>query len=268
MQVQTVSPAAAAPVVHSQIASTLTAQAPPAQPAHTVQATPPVPTTSHALVRPVPPVLPAQATQTAQSSKPTVPAPPAPTTPHMAVSEPSAPAGSVTTVEEPSVESTPEEVQLTQEIDQLWNAHSRAQGSLRKSREEAAKIRADLSRHLHELKSVLSRPGRGGAWFSFLKAQAIPRSTADRLVNAHLKTIPGRAGNCPSGASEMEEPTDVVVRRYLHGLWPKLSRVLSTPEHVEMFVVELTQMAEKSFGEDDESSNSPASEEPCPDPAS
>jgi hypothetical protein len=147
-------------------------------------------------------------------------------------------------------------VHLTEEIDHLWKAHTEAQGFLKLSREDAAKTRAALSRRLHDLKSVLSRPGRGGAWFSFLKAQAIPRSTADRLVNAHAKTVPEPAGNCPSGASEIHEPTDVVVRRYLHGLWPKLSRVLWTREHVEMFVVELTQLAEETFGEDDEASSS------------
>jgi hypothetical protein len=252
MQVQTVLPASAVvPAVQVQIASTPTAPAPPAQLAHTVQPAPPVPTTSHAPVCPIPPVLPPEAAQMARPSKPTVPAPPAPTTPHMAVSEHSAPAGSVTTVEEPLVESTPEEVQLTQEIDQLWNAPSRAQGSLRKSREDAAKIRADLSVRLHQLKKVLSRPGRGGAWFSFLKAQAIPRSSADRLVKAHEKKISEGAGNCPFGASK-PEAAEVVVGRYLNGLWPKLSRVLTTREHVEVFIAALRQTADKSLRVDDQ----------------
>jgi hypothetical protein len=49
-------------------------------------------------------------------------------------------------------------------------------------------------KRLHELKSVLSRPGRGGAWFSFLKEQSIPRTTADRLVNTYEKAISGAAG--------------------------------------------------------------------------
>jgi hypothetical protein len=144
-------------------------------------------------------------------------------------------------------------------VDHLWKAHTEAQGFLKLSRDDAAKTRAALSKRLHELKSVLSRPGRGGAWFSFLKAQAIPRSTADRLVNAHAKTIPGPAGNCPTGASK-PEPADVVVRRYLDGLWPKLSRVLTTREHLELFIVELTQMAEESFGADVEVSSSTVSD--------
>jgi hypothetical protein len=195
MQVQTVLPASAVvPAVPVQIASTPTAQAPPAQPAHTVQAAPPVPTTSHAPVCPIPPVLPAEATQMGRPSKPTVPAPPAP-----AVSEHSAPVGSVTTVEKPSVESTPEEVQLTQEIDQLWNAHSRAQGSLRKSREDAAKIRADLSVRLHQLKKVLSRPGRGGAWFVYLRRATLTYGSG---AKEFLFDVSHEIGDCVSFAIE------------------------------------------------------------------
>ena len=125
--------------------------------------------------------------------------------------------------------------------------------------------RADLSKRLHELKSVLSRPGRGGAWFSFLKEQSIPRSTADRLVNAHGKAISGTAGKCPTGASE-KETAEVTVHRYFRGLWPKLSQVLTTREHVAMFIAALTNIAEKSFAAADESSNSPGSEDRLPTP--
>jgi hypothetical protein len=148
---------------------------------------------------------------------------------------------------------TPEEVRWAKEIDHLWKAHTEVRGFLKLSREDAAKTRAALAKRLYELKCVLSRPGRGGAWFAFLKEQAIPRSSADRLANAHAKTIPGPAGNCPSGASKAQEPTDVVVRRYLNGLWPKLSRVLATREHLEMFIVALTDIAEKSFAANAES---------------
>jgi hypothetical protein len=56
-------------------------------------------------------------------------------------------------------------------------------------------------------------------------------------------------------------------KAYLHGLWPKLSRVLTTREHVEIFITALTNIAENSFAATDESSNSPASEDPCPDSA-
>jgi hypothetical protein len=197
----------------------------------------------------------------------TVPASPAPRIPETEISSaPTAAAGTSPDVIDSSV-TDPAEKQLNTEIWQLWKAHSEAQGFLRMSREEAKKIRADLSQRLYELKLVLSRPGRGGAWFSFLQAQAIPRTTADRLVNAHGKTIPGTVENCPSGASKVHEPTDVVVHRYLQGLWPKLSRVITTHEHMEIFITALTNIAEKSFAAIDESSNSPALEGPCPDPA-
>jgi pyruvate/2-oxoglutarate dehydrogenase complex dihydrolipoamide acyltransferase (E2) component len=197
-----------------------------------------------------------------EKSIPAAPAPPKPVAaaPQAPFATPPVPGPATSTVEEPSDALTPDEARLTNEIDQLWYAHCKAQGTLHKSREGAAQMRAELSKRLHELKSVLSRPGRGGAWFSFLKVHAIPRSTADRLVNAHEKTISGAAENCPIGASKEHEPTDIVVRRCLNGLWPKLSRVLTTAEHLEMFVAELTKMAKKSFGADDEASSSSVSE--------
>jgi hypothetical protein len=218
-------------------------------------------------VSPTPPTQTASA-PAAQSENPLQAAPPAPRVPETQIvsSVPTAVPATSPTVANSSV-TDPDEKQLNNEIGQLWRAHSEAQGSLRMSREEVKKIRADLARHLHELKSVLSRPGRGGAWFSFLKEQSIPRSTADRMVNAHGKTIAEEVGNCPTGASK-PEAAEVVVARYLHGLWPRLSRVLTTREHVEMFVAHLRQTALKSFAAADESSNSPGSEDPSPDPAS
>jgi hypothetical protein len=244
MQVQTAVPALGANAVfsapHTQTVSTQTAPAPAPQSAKPVQA-----------------ALPAETT---------VPASPAPRIPEAETpSAPTAAPAMSPTVADSAV-ADPDEKLLNSEIGQLWRTHSEAQSSLRMSREEVKRIRADLSRHLHELKSILSRPGRGGAWFSFLKAQAIPRSTADRMVNAHEKTISQEAGNCPTGASEKHEPMEVVVHRYLNGLWPKLSRVLTTREHVEMFIAALTNIAEKSFAAADESSNSPGSEDPSPDP--
>jgi hypothetical protein len=245
MQLQSVIPApdmnAVTPTPATQTVSAPTAHAPAPPSAKPVQAAPPAETT--------------------------VPASPAPriSETQIAPSVPTAVPATSPTVADSSV-TDPGEKQLNNEIRQLWRAHSEAQGSLRMSREEVKKIRADLSKRLHELKSVLSRPGRGGAWFSFLKEQSIPRSTADRLVNAHGKAISGVVGNCPTGASEKHEPMEVVVHRYLNGLWPKLSRVLTTREHVEMFIAALTNIADKSFAAADESSNSP--EDPCPDPAS
>jgi hypothetical protein len=150
-----------------------------------------------------------------------------------------------TAVMEPSITSVLEEPQLVGEIGDLWRIHAQTQGTLKKSREDIKRIRADLSERLHQLKAVLSRPGRGGAWSSFLGAQKIPRSTADRLVRGHEKTIAGQEGNCTT--EQISEPDDVVVRRYCRGLWPKLSCVLTSNELVEVFVAALRLTANGTF---------------------
>jgi hypothetical protein len=137
------------------------------------------------------------------------------------------------------------EEQLVDEIGNLWQVHSQAQTSLRKTRNELRLTMTDLSQRLFELKSVLSRPGRGGAWSSFLQAKKIPRSTADRLVRNHAKTISADPDSCTT--EHIKEPTEVVVCRYFHALWPKLSKVLKTHEAVEVFVAELRYKAETAF---------------------
>jgi hypothetical protein len=86
-------------------------------------------------------------------------------------------------------------------------------------------------------------------------------------VRGYEKSLAAESGtNCAT--EQIAEPTEVTVRRYLQGLWPRLSRVLTTREHVETFIAALTNIAEKSFAATDESSNSPALEDPYPDPAS
>jgi hypothetical protein len=139
----------------------------------------------------------------------------------------------------------PNEAQLTKEVGVLWQVHSQAQISLSKSRGEMKVIRADLSQHLHQLKAALSKPGRGGAWSSFLAMEKIPRSSADRLVRTHERTLAPQAGNCVT--EHISEPAEVKVRRYVHAVWPKLSRILTTPSLVELFVDELQRRADKSF---------------------
>ena len=142
--------------------------------------------------------------------------------------------------------SDPTEVELIHEINKLWQVHTSAQTSLRKNRDELRVARADLSRRLAALKAILSRPGRGGQWSSFLKSREIPRATADRLVRGYEKALKTGPDNCLS--EQITEPTEVVVHRYLHAIWPKLSRVLRSPEAVEMFVRELRHKAEEFVG--------------------
>jgi len=139
------------------------------------------------------------------------------------------------------------EAQLTNEVGELWHVHNQARTSLHQTREELKRIRTDLSQRLSQLKTVLSRPGRGGAWSSFLESQKIPRSTADRLVRAYGKSILGDGDNCLD--EQIPEPTEVLIRRRVRALWPRLSKVLTTRDSVQVFVAELNLMAEKSFGD-------------------
>jgi hypothetical protein len=143
--------------------------------------------------------------------------------------------------------SDPAELRLVNEVGQLWLVHTKARTSLHQTRDDLKSIRTDLSGRLHQLKSVLSRPGRGGAWSSFLQAQKIPRSTADRLVRGHEKTISADRDSCTG--EQFKEPIEVAVRRYFHALWPRLSRILTTSDAVHVFIVELHRAAEKSFAQ-------------------
>jgi len=139
----------------------------------------------------------------------------------------------------------PNEAQLINEVHSLWDMHIQGQTSLRKNREELRSVRADLSLRLHVLKAVLSRPGRAGAWSSFLNAHMIPRSSADRLVRAHEKALSAEGNNRSS--EHIVEALEITVQKYVHALWPKLSRILTTPALVELFISELTCRVNKSF---------------------
>lgn len=145
-------------------------------------------------------------------------------------------------------DSSPDEAALVNEVGALWKTHAGLQTTAHKTRGELKAIRLDLGKRLHELKSVLSRPGRGGAWSSFLESQQIPRSSADRLVRAHERTLTPGGENRTN--EQISDTPEVVIRRYLQGLWPRLSRILATPESVELFVVMLRETAERSLGSD------------------
>ena len=54
------------------------------------------------------------------------------------------------------------ETQLAQQISTLWSDHVRLSANRRVTGKELRQIRASLAEHLHEMKSLLSHPGRGG----------------------------------------------------------------------------------------------------------
>ena len=56
------------------------------------------------------------------------------------------------------------ENQLTAEITALWSDHVRLNGDRKATAKELRLIRARLAERLHEMKSLLSRPGCLGQW--------------------------------------------------------------------------------------------------------
>jgi hypothetical protein len=65
-------------------------------------------------------------------------------------------------------------------------------------------------------------------------------------VRGYEKTLTAEGENRTT--EQISEPTEVTVRRYLQGLWPRLSRILTTREAVELFIEELKHVSDKSFG--------------------
>jgi hypothetical protein len=128
------------------------------------------------------------------------------------------------------------EAKLKNEIQSLWAAHQVRSATAKHTKEELRTLRLDLGRKLFEMKSMLSRCGRAGGWAAYLRANALPRSSADRFVGRHetsLTTEIKRLGEA------IPETTAEDVRRLVRGLLPRLRRVLTTPSWVEWFLVEV-----------------------------
>ena len=243
------------------LATTRPAQA--ASPAHRLPSTSPVPTASHTPARPVPSAPPAQPAQTAApSTTTTVPPSPTPTASHLpgsAQSEPAtqpAPAGSVTSDEEPSGASTPagegrllsddlpEQVALEKEIVILWQeckgktaifGHQR--DNVKQSKEEVTRLQAELDRALYEFKQHLSKTGRNGRWTPFLRDHSMARPTADRWAKRHELRIIPQAVIGPDEA--LSGPTEKDVTALVKKVAPGLILRLPTPDSVAQFLKEL-----------------------------
>jgi hypothetical protein len=126
------------------------------------------------------------------------------------------------------------ETQLTQEISTLWSDHVRLSADRKATAKELRQIRASLAERLVAMKSLLSRPGRGGQWRSWLRERGIPRSTADRLVARHAETLCSHDENVPTGA--ISEPAKPAAEKLATTVWPSLRKVLTTGESVVEFI--------------------------------
>jgi hypothetical protein len=126
------------------------------------------------------------------------------------------------------------ETQLTQQISTLWIEHTRLSADHKATARDLRQIRASLAERLFVMKSVLSRPGRGGHWRSWLKERGIPRSSADRLCDRHAETLGTENRNAPSEA--IPEPGDANAEKLAKNVWLRIGKFLTTDEAVIRFI--------------------------------
>ena len=125
------------------------------------------------------------------------------------------------------------ETRLAREISELWSSHVRLSGDRKATSTELRQVRARLAERLHAMKSLLSRPGRGGQWRSWLRERRIPRSTADRLAARHAETLGSQDGNRPTEA--ISDPT-LTAEKLATSVWLSLRKKLPTCESVVQFI--------------------------------
>jgi hypothetical protein len=134
------------------------------------------------------------------------------------------------------------EIQLTAEISELWSQHTELSGTRRATAKELRLLRARLAEKLHEMKSLLSRPGRGGEWRGWLRERAIPRSTADRLVSRYAERLNvNNEGNVPSGA--ISESGEADAEKLAKNVWQRVGKLLTTDESVIQFIGQIAELA-------------------------
>jgi hypothetical protein len=135
------------------------------------------------------------------------------------------------------------ETRLTEEISSLWSEHTRLSADRKLTSKELRQVRARLAERLHEMKSLLARPGRGGEWRGWLRQHGIPRSSADRLVTRYSETLgSGNEGNVPSEA--IPEPATPTAEKLAATVWSSsLRKVLVTGESVFQFLASIAQVS-------------------------
>jgi hypothetical protein len=130
-----------------------------------------------------------------------------------------------------------DETGLTDKIVRLWQEHNDFKISIKHQTQDLHALRTELGKHLAEMKEMLAKPGRAGQWSSWLKERKIPRATADRLVTNFERSLN------PDGNRLVEaitEPTEADIQKLFAKTFPKLRRVLRTPQSVYRFVDLLT----------------------------
>jgi hypothetical protein len=133
------------------------------------------------------------------------------------------------------------ESQLTQEINILWVENTRLSADRRTTAMDLRQIRAILAERLHEMKSRLCQPGRGGLWRSWLGERGINRSTADRLCDRHAETLGIENGDAPSEA--ISNSPDDSAEKLAKSVWQRFRNTLATDESVLQFIDRIAELA-------------------------
>ena len=133
------------------------------------------------------------------------------------------------------------ETQLAQEISTLWVENTRLSADRKATAMELRQIRASLADSLHEMKSLLSRPGRGGQWRSWLREKGINRSTADRLCDRHAETLCNHEEDAPNRA--IAESAAMTAENLARVVWSRFRKVLATEESVIQFIGRIVELA-------------------------
>ena len=126
---------------------------------------------------------------------------------------------------------------LTTGITQLWQVHREFQTSIKHETEQFRALRNELGKLLHQMKELLARPGRNGQRSAWLKERAIPRATADRLVQKYELSLHPNANRL---SESIAEPTEEEIQKLFFKVFPKLRRVLRTPQSLYRFIDLLT----------------------------
>jgi len=161
-----------------------------------------------------------------------------PVTPELALAEVPAPSLPEVPAQTPAPElskpdgASQDEVALTAEIAQLWQIHTDYKTSLRQQSQNLHSVRAELGKKLAAMKALLATPGRAGKWSAWLKEHKIARSTADRLVAKHERSVHPDENRLIEAISE---PTEQEIKSLFDKIAPKLRRVLRTPPSVYRF---------------------------------
>jgi hypothetical protein len=122
---------------------------------------------------------------------------------------------------------------LTEQIDSLWANRQAYSSAIKAQQTEMRGFEKTMGEMLFTMKVILSRPGRGGGWSSWLKQRGIPRASADRMVQRYATGLPTHD---QSPHESISEPTDELILKLFTRLWPRIQKTLTTNASIFRFL--------------------------------